>query len=268
MLFKLTTAAMLLCISATGQQKEGTILYKKTMNLHRTILNEQMKAIMPEFKISNHQLLFSDSISVFKLIPQDETPDPFAGSGRGGTTMVFNGRGSDAGELFKDISKNKTIQVTDVGGRNYLITDSIKHLNWKLTEESKQILGYTCYKAVAKKNGSTPKMLSISSLNGPGKTDSTITPNNSPKQIEIVAWFTTSIPVPIGPDSYGELPGAILEINIDNGVTIIEAFEVKPSVNKKELVVPKKGKEITREAYQQLMKDLLSQGNPMMFQRN
>lgn len=267
MLFKLTTAAMLLCISAKGQQKEGTILYKKTMNLHRTILNEQMKAIMPEFRISNHQLLFSDSISVFKLIPQDETPDPFAGSGRGGTTMVFNGRGSNTGELFKDISKNKTVQVTEIGGRNYLITDSIKHLSWKLTEENKQILGYTCFKAVAKKNGSTP-MLSFTSLNGKGKTDSTITPNNSTKQIEIVAWFTTSIPTPIGPESYGELPGAILEINIDNGVTIFEAVEVKASVNKKELVVPKKGKEITREAYQELMKDLLFQGNPTMFQRN
>jgi hypothetical protein len=62
-----------------AQIKEGTVFYDQKINMHRNITDEQMKAMMPEFRTSKFQLEFSDSISVYKLVPEDEAPDPFAG---------------------------------------------------------------------------------------------------------------------------------------------------------------------------------------------
>jgi GLPGLI family protein len=258
---KLTMASLLIGTALMGQQKEGTILYKKTVNMHRTINNDQMRAMMPEFRTSRHQLLFSDSISVYKLIPEDEAPDPFGG-GNGGMVIRLGG-GADGGELFKNFSLSKSIQANETAGKNFLITDSIRNAAWKLSDETKQILGFTCYKATLKVNAPVMRTMTISNMGG--NTDTSKQTTTAPKQIDVVAWYTNSIPVPAGPDSYGQLPGAILEVNIDNGLTVITATEVKNTVAKKELQEPKKGKVITRSEFQKMMMEMMNQGGPMMF---
>ena len=75
---------------ANAQQKEGTIVFERKINMYKTITDEQMRAMMPEFRTSKHMLLFSDSISVYKAIPEDEAPDPFAGGGGGGAGGLAN----------------------------------------------------------------------------------------------------------------------------------------------------------------------------------
>ena len=68
----LLSALSLLSIDTLiAQMKEGTIVYERKMNLHRTITDEQMKAMMPEFRTSKHQLLFSDSTSVYKAVAEE-----------------------------------------------------------------------------------------------------------------------------------------------------------------------------------------------------
>lgn len=260
MTIRLTTLALLATITASAQQKEGTILYKKTVNMHRTINNEQMKAMMPEFRTSKHQLLFSDSISLYKTVPEDEAPDPFGG-GNGGMVIRMGG-GADGGDLFKNFAQSKAIQANEIGGRNYLIIDSVRQSAWKLSDETKQIAGFTCNKATIKVNAPIRRMMTVSSTGGNADTAQQ---TSAPKQIEVVAWYTTSIPVPAGPDTYGQLPGAILEINMDNGLTVITATEVKNTVTKKELQEPKKGKQVTRAEFQKMMTEMMSQGGPMMF---
>lgn len=60
----------LLCLSALqAQMKAGTVIYERKINMHKTIQDEQMKAMIPEFRTSKHMLLFSDSISVYKMVP-------------------------------------------------------------------------------------------------------------------------------------------------------------------------------------------------------
>ncbi|MBX9779570.1 MAG: GLPGLI family protein [Chitinophagaceae bacterium] len=260
---KITLSAAILFMGTAimGQQKEGTILYKKMVNMHRTINNDQMKAMIPEFRTSKHQLLFSDSISVYKLIPEDEAPDPFGG-GNGGMVIRLGG-GADGGELFKNFSQSKSVQANETAGKNFLITDSIRNAAWKLSDETKQILGFTCYKATLKVNAPVMRTMTFSTTGG--NTDSSKQTTTAPKQIEVVAWYTNAIPVPAGPDSYGQLPGAILEVNVDNGLTVISATEVKNTVAKKELQEPKKGKVITRSEFQKMITEMMSQGGPMMF---
>ncbi len=209
-----------------AQVKQGTIVYERKINAHRTITNEQMRAMIPEFRISKHILMFSDSISLYKLIPEDEAPDPFAGGPGGARIMSFNFGSADAGELYKNFTQAKSILSSELGGKNYLIVDSILQQPWKLSNETKQILGYTCLKATRKLTiqVSAPRMMVFGGGNANPVRDTT---RPQPREIEVVAWYAQDIISPVGPDSYGQLPGVILQLDSDNGATVFTALEIK-----------------------------------------
>ncbi len=251
-----------------AQQKEGSILYEKKVNMHKMIQNEEMKAFMPEFRTSKHILLFNDSVSLYKLIPEDEAPDPFEGGGGGRPNMMMRFGGADGGELYNNFTQSKTIQANEMGGKNFLIVDSIKQQPWKMGEETKKILGHTCYKATRKIPLAGRMMIrSITTENG-GRSDTSVNKaiNNLPKEVDLVVWFATDIITPAGPENYGMLPGAILEVNMNEGQTIITATEIKNSYSKKELKEPTKGKIITQAEYRNMLKEMFGQqgGGPGM----
>ncbi len=261
-----TSLALMAISSLCAQQKEGTVLYEKKQNLHKNLPNEQMKAFIPEFRTSSHMLLFSDSISVYRLIPEVEAPDPFAGGAGGGVTVRFSG-GADGGDLYKNFSQQKGLQSTELAGKLFLIVDTLNPQPWKLTEETKKILGYTCYKAT-RKSTAPRMMMRTMSMGGPNseETVKSNSPAPAPKEIETVAWYTNDILTPAGPENYGLLPGLILEIDVDNGTTVFKATEVKASLNKKELKEPTKGKIIGRKEFQKLQMDMMQQEMPGMMQ--
>ncbi len=266
---KILITAIVIFASSTinAQMKEGTIVYEKTTNLHRTIANEQMKAMMPEFRNSKHLLLFKDSISLYRMIPEAEAPDPFAGGNGGGMVMKFSG-GADGGDLYHNFSELTSIQGNEFAGKNFLIVDSLKQQGWKLSDETKKILGYTCYKASKKSKALTRSIKMVTSNAGNIPTDTMANKITAPKEIEVVAWYTPDILTPVGPESHSMLPGAILEIDIDNGLTFFKATEIKNSVNTKELKAPTKGKTVTKAAYQKMVQEMMMQGGPSMFQMN
>lgn len=260
---KWITASMLLsCSTLLAQQKEGTILYEKKVNLHKTIQNEQMKAMMPEFRTSRHQLLFSDSVSIYRMIPETEAPDPFS-SGGGGAVFINVGGRADGGDLYKNFAQSKGIQSSDFGGKTYLILDTLKSEPWKMTEETKNILGFKCYKATRKVKQAQRAVIRI--FGESSNTNSDTTKQQSVpemKEIDIIAWFTNDIITPAGPENYGQLPGLILELDIENGTTSFTATEVKKTVNKKEIKEPQKGKQVSRQEFQKIMFDLMSSQAP------
>lgn len=241
-----------------AQVKEGTIIYEQKVNMHKTIQDEQMKAMMPEFRTSKYQLFFSDSVSMYKQMPEDEAPDPFAG---GGGRMVFR-FGTGSGDLYKNLAQSKSIQTSEIGGKNFLIVDSIRQSPWKLGTETKQILGYTCHKATRTTTLNAPRRI-IMSGNGSGevtKDSSAAAPKA--REVEVVAWFADEILSPVGPESYGQLPGVILQLDIDNGTTVFNATEVKKTVDMKELKEPKKGKTVTRQEFSKMMAEMMSNMGP------
>ncbi len=73
---------------------------------------------------------------------------------------------------------------------------------WTLTQESKIIGGYLCFKATSP------------NYNGESWSDN--------KKFEVTAWYTPKIPVPFGPNGYYGLPGLILELQ-----TILSTIYVK-----------------------------------------
>ena len=88
------------------------------------------------------------------------------------------------------------------------------------------------------------------------------------KEVDVVAWYADDIISPVGPESHGQLPGVIMQLDVDNSAVVYTATEVKKSVDQKELKEPKKGKVVTRQEYMKLMTDLMSNqmgGGRVMF---
>lgn len=246
-----------------AQIKEGTIVYERKINNHRIFTSEQMRAMMPEFRISKHLLIFSDSISVYRLIPENDAPDPFAGgagaSGGGGVRMSFNvSGGSDGGDLYKNFTQSKSILASELAGKSYLVVDSITQQPWKLTNETKKILGYTCLKAT-RKITLPPAQVRTMSFGGPGANITRDTAQPKPREIELVAWYAQDIASPVGPENHGQLPGVILQLDSDNGATVYTALEFKKEVDQKQLKEPKKGKTVTAAEFNKMRADLMQQ---------
>ncbi len=147
-----------------------------------------------------------------------------------------------------------------------MVTDTIRKQPWKITEETKIILGYTCHKATLKQkgffgggNGGNWGGGNRSRRDGDRPNGDNATPDTArraPREVDVVAWFADKIYAPVGPESAGQLPGAILEVDVDNGLSVITATEVKTTVAAKELKEPKKGKKVTREEYRNILAEL------------
>ena len=79
-----------------------------------------------------------------------------------------------------------------------------------------------------------------------------------PDTLQTIAWFTPQIPAPLGPATYGQLPGLILELERDN--ITITATEVLPEIDQPELMkAPTKGKKVTEEEFDRIQEEKLKE---------
>jgi GLPGLI family protein len=245
LLLLITVASSLV---AQAQLKQGTVTFERKQNMHRTIQNEEIKAMVPEYRTSKHVLVFSDSESVYKVVPEDETPDPFNGGGGG---VFIRVGGADGGIIYKNFAASKSVEERELGAKTYIIADSIRGQKWKLTNETKQIMGFNCRKATTTTEMRRAVMRTIS--NNGTSTEDTARP--APTTQAITAWYADDITCPVGPENYGGLPGVILQIDIDNGLIVFNAIDIKQTANEKEVKEPKKGKKVTRDEFNKLMMD-------------
>jgi GLPGLI family protein len=79
----------------------------------------------------------------------------------------------------------------------------------------------------------------------------------APKEVAVTVWYTEDIAASIGPDNYNGLPGAILEVDMDNGANVTTATEVTTKYAKKELVQPSKGDKMNKAQFQEAMKKIM-----------
>ncbi len=230
-------AALFTVQSAISQLTQGTISYDRTMNLHKRLTGdrEQMKAFIPEFRTTKHVLLFTDSVSVFKGVAEQANQQEnrrFEGGDGGGQRMNFRmggPGGGDNSEMYKDFKKGMGYEAREIGAKNYIIEDTLKMSGWKIAGESKTIQTYSCFKATMK---------------------------NSQDQ-NIVAWFAIGIPNSSGPETYGGLPGTILEMDINDGESVYTATAISDKVEVKEIKEPKKGKRLARAEYTKMMREMM-----------
>jgi GLPGLI family protein len=75
-----------------------------------------------------------------------------------------------------------------------------------------------------------------------------------PKEILVTAWYTPQIPISNGPGEYAGLPGLILELNFYRTTILCSKIVMNPKESD-EIKAPTKGKEVSREEYNKIVKE-------------
>ena len=216
-------------------QTTGEIVYEQTIDVHARMTGQraQFKEMVPQYRTDQMVLSFDDHQALYTRLEGEEEPvvDPNDRRGRFRTRMM----GAANGILWQDYSADERVEQKDFMDKKFLIKGEPHRYAWKMTGESKQVGQYLCQKATY--------------------SDSTI---------QLEAWFTPMIPVPLGPGEFGQLPGLVLHVDIDKGQRTITATEINlKEIDSNTISEPTKGKEVTQEEFRSIvrekMKDMRAQ---------
>ena len=211
-------------------------------------------------------LTFDREASTYKEEEVLEAPGGQRGFGRWGSSF-------SAGMQYKNIKSQQFLQDQEFFGKQFLISDSLPKLEWKLGAETKQIGQYLCMKATAIKTvdefdwrSMRRKPKSKEVKEGNIKKDSTATAVSEsleiPKEIEVTAWYTPQIPVSQGPGDFWGLPGLILEVNTDKTIILCSKIIMNPQ-EKVEIKAPEKGTVVSRLTYNETVKKKMEEMRSM-----
>ena len=196
--------------------EKGKIEFERKTNVHRLYFTgetdafaEEFKKLIPAFKTDYFDLVFSGNKTLYK--PGRETPDQKAG---------FFDSPASANTIFKDLNAGTVISQKQVYETQFLLTDSMPVLQWKLEAETRTIAGYECRKAVTRICDS----------------------------VVVVAFYTDEIVPSSGPESMGGLPGMILGLAIPRLYTTWFATRVDiiTTAEEQKIAAPQKGKKSTQ----------------------
>ena len=216
-----------------AQQKEGKIIYERTLQMQININdNEAISQMLPKTRTDKFELAFGNNLSLWKHVDEEEDNDEFSGNGMH-IRMVGPGQNDI---VFYDFTKARKIEQREMFDKRFIVEDSIQKLNWKLTGETQTVLNHICQKAIGKRIGKRMQMTMDNGKMERKEIDDTST---------IVAWFTTDIPVPAGPEVQGQLPGLILALDMNDGRMVYKAIEISSKVDLASIKEPSKGKKVT-----------------------
>lgn len=148
----------------------------------------QKKESLTKLQLLKSQSKFSDTngdefIRVYNSFDSKELkPNDFQ------ELMKLEGKDIYKKTLFKDFTKRTVTVQNKIAGLVFQYEENIPQLNWKITKEMKELIGYKCRKAT---------------INFRGRS--------------FIAWYTDDIPVSDGPHIFNGLPGLILEIKDSKG---------------------------------------------------
>lgn len=125
-------------------------------------------------------------------------------------------------------TKSKTFVEKEIDNKTYFLEEKTV-CNWTLTTETKKIGSYNCYKATAEK---TIKNKII---------------------VPITAWYCPEIAYQFGPNGYGNLPGLIVELQIDNVIYGLKSINFEDNTIKFKEIDLKKI--ISQDKYDEIIKE-------------
>lgn len=222
-----------------GQNISGRAFYTSMYKFEDTELSaEQLqdpraKAWTEQFKkpfIDQYELEFTENESVFKKLPKLDKPEP----NKDGIQISMSLMGEDE-ILYKNLNGNFYLNDSELYGKKFLISDTLKNAKWKLEKESKTIGHYVCFKATYEKKPDNPDTLST-------------------EEPEVVtAWYTPQIPVKNGPKEYDGLPGLILEVH-DGHLKMVCTKVVLNPTEIVQIKAPSKGKKVSQTEFKSIMR--------------
>lgn len=246
---------------AVYESKTSTSDFAKNFDGNKDITPEMKTQIMERMKKMFEKtfiLNFDKSASIYKEEEKLDAPGQ-----NGGARMMASFMGG-GGTYFKNIKEKQYTIDKEVFGKEFLIKDSLPNLKWVLTEETKKIGDYTCFKATAVKEASKSDFRNYRRKDEKKKEETTNTEKKDekktnffeeidlPKEITVTAWYCPEIPVSQGPDEYWGLPGLIMEVN--DGKTVIMCSKLVMNVKEKaEIKAPTGGDKVTQKEFDEIM---------------
>ena len=204
-----------LSFPAMAQLMSGQIIFERREDWVKKM--NKAKYLTQEEKDREEQTWKNDEIYVHKLV-LTFTPNQTFYTHENQTQTSQDGTYSwraDDYIVTRDFEKNTLFEFKEMLVKNYIIKDSLQAPKWKILNEIKEVAGYVCMKAST---------------------------YDSIKDQEVVAWFSTDIPVSGGPEEYYGLPGMILELSIDKDAVLVSAASVVLNKDQKIPELPKKMK--------------------------
>ena len=199
--------AILLCTTSSFAQQfvdKAVIEYEVSTNVKKTMSNdswnEMMKENLSDLKISYYTYTFENNKSVFKFdrwSPKTKIPN-------------YQKEADEENIWFFDFTARKMNMQKQIVGTNFMIADSILNIEWKITNEHREIAGYNCRKAVGKIFN----------------------------DVYVFAFYTDDITITGGPCSINGLPGMILGLSIPRLYTSYIATKVDLKIKDTGIIQP------------------------------
>ena len=232
-------AGLLMVVQVQAQQQTGRVVYAFTPEMKMQVSGMRVGMAPPpppRTPVIKMEVLFGNNQMLRRAL-EDNTINDFPANENGMQIRAFGMVDDDI--IWLSFADGRKVEQREFASKQYLVTDSIRKANWKLTGETSNILGYACQQAITTRIG---KRSMISMENG------VMNRKEVPDTSHVIVWFTPIIPVPAGPEFGGQLPGLILQIDI-NGNTTYKAIEVSQKIDVTIIKEPKKGKKVTAEEF-------------------
>ena len=268
-IFSLLALTLFSVVAATAQNFQGMAVYESKTSLGdampkldskeitpemRKMIEERMKGMFEKTFILNFDKTASTYAEEEKLDEGDEMSRGFKMMG----SMMGAG-----GKQYKNIKDRTILQEKEIFGKEFLVSDTLPQIKWKMESESKKIGNYTCFKATASVPVDQSNLMNMRPKKGAEeemkkKSEEEMKSTNfmdmveMPKEKTITAWYTPEIPVSQGPEGYYGLPGLILEVS-DGKTTILCSKVVLNPKDKAEIKPLKKGQKVTQAEYAEIM---------------
>ena len=123
----------------------GKIIFERRTNLEKRFTDKRMKRMINEtnkIKTDKFVLLFNDTCSIFKLLPENTGADDMAWMTTKNT-------------YYQQLQKKNQLTILGLFGQSIYVLDSLPSRQWKITDNKRVISGYDCRKAIYQKNDTT-----------------------------------------------------------------------------------------------------------------
>ncbi|MBT8253373.1 MAG: GLPGLI family protein [Flavobacteriaceae bacterium] len=243
--------ALLMSGIGIAQEFQGEAMYKshRQMNIQfdstqvNSDMHKRMMDMMKKQFEKTFKLTFNKEESLYKEEEQLESPQP-----AGMQMVMVDTGGSDI--LYKNTKDDNFTSQNEVFGKIFLIEDQLEKRDWTLSNETKNIGDYTCYKATYTRE--QPVVRSFISVNGDNDPEEDENAEPEMEEITVTAWYAPDIPVNNGPGRYQGLPGLILEVN-DGPVSLLCSRIILNTKDQIKIEKPSKGKRVNQKEYDEIV---------------
>ena len=238
------------CFSLTAalsfaQMKQGTITYDRTMQMQVQFRGgpgmEGLEQSIPRSRTDKFELVFGNNQSIWKSAAQENEDDATFTSGEGGGMQIRMVAAGANDVVYHNFDNAQRVEKRELMDKNFIVADSIRPLKWKMTGETKTILNHNCMKATATRISTAMRMNMDNGVMERKEVQDTSV---------IVAWIASDIPVSTGPGEFqGQLPGAILEMDVSNGRQVFKATSILEKADLTLIKEPTGKKKLTPEEF-------------------